>query len=157
MAIGIHSLALVTAIIIILGVTMSTPVSTGALFLVGTAQAQEETEKSGDLTAPEGNVPFGGDTVGTYTIGQDRYGLKGQVDMDESPTNGTSYEAWLVNNATGQDFSLGQLVDNALATTKQVQGNTDLGSFNLIEVTEESDINPTRNQSAIVGGAELEG
>jgi hypothetical protein len=79
------------------------------------------------------------------------------VDMDESPTNGTSYEAWLVNNATGQDFSLGQLVDNELATTKQVQGNTNLGSFNLIEVTEESDINPTRNQSAIVGGAELEG
>ena len=75
--------------------------------------------------------------------------------MDESPTNGTTYEAWLVNNASGQDFSLGQLVDNALATTKQVQGN--LGSFNLFEVTEESDNNPTRNQSAVVGGAELEG
>ena len=125
--------------------------------LLTSTSAQEEEEKSGDLTAPEGNVPFGGDNVGTYSIGPDRYGIRAQVDMDESPTSGTAYEAWLVNNSTGQDYSLGQLVDNELATTKQVQGNTNMSSFNLIEVTEDSDTNPTRNQSNIVAGAEIEG
>src|SRR5919198_374555 len=109
---GIHSLSLATGIIIILGVT---PVSAGTLFLVGAAQAQEETEMSGDLTAPEGNAPFGGDRVGTYTVGQERYGIRALVDMDEPPTNGTIYEAWLYNNNTGLDFSLGQLVDDQLA------------------------------------------
>ena len=53
--------------------------------------AQEEEEKSGDLTEAEDNVPFGGDNAGTFSIGPDRYGIRIQVDMSDTPTNGTVY------------------------------------------------------------------
>jgi hypothetical protein len=118
--------------------------------------AQEEEEKSGDLTAPEDNMPFGGDNEGTFSLGPDRYGLRAQVDMSESPTNGTVYVAWLVDNSTGDDIGLGQLVDDELAVTPQI---TNVSSYNLIEVTEESPdaIGDSRNESAVVAGAEIEG
>jgi hypothetical protein len=118
--------------------------------------AQEEEEKSGDLTEPEDNVPFGGDNAGTFSIGPDRYGLRVQVDMSDSPTNGTVYVAWLVDNSTGDDLAIGQLVDDELVSTQQI---TNSSLYNLIEVTEESPdaISTSRNQSAIVAGAEIEG
>jgi hypothetical protein len=117
--------------------------------------AQEETEKSGDLTEPEDGTPFGGEEVGTYSIGQDRYGLRIQVNMDESPNNGTLYIAWLVDNSTGDDLGIGQLVDDELAVTQQI---TNSSLYNFIEVTEESPytVNTSRNQSAVVAGAQLE-
>jgi hypothetical protein len=136
--------------LILLTVTSTTP-----NLHLGSAQAQEEVEKSGDLTVPEDDRPFGGDNAGTYTIGQDRYGLRIQVNMDVQPTNATIYEAWLVDNATGNTLSVGQLVDDELAVTQEI---TNSSSYNLIEVTEEpvNDSNPSRNQSAVVAGAELE-
>jgi hypothetical protein len=124
--------------------------------LVTSIFAQEEEEKSGDLTEAEDNVPFGGDNAGTFSIGPDRYGLRVQVDMSDSPTNGTVYVAWLVDNSTGDDVALGQLVDDELAATQQI---TNSSLYNLIEVTEESPdaVGTSRNQSAIVAGAEIEG
>jgi hypothetical protein len=97
-----------------------------------------------------------GDNAGTFSIGPDRYGLRVQVDMSDSPTNGTVYVAWLVDNSTGDDIAVGQLVDDELAATQQI---TNSSLYNLIELTEESPdaFGTTRNQSAIVAGAELEG
>jgi hypothetical protein len=142
------------SIIAIILLTMTVTTTTPNLH-IGSAQAQEEVEKSGDLTVPEDDRPFGGDNAGTYSIGQDRYGLRIQVDMDSQPTNGTVYEGWLVDNATGNTQSVGQLVDDELAVTQEI---TNSSSYNLIEVTEEpvNDSNPSRNQSAVVAGAELE-
>jgi hypothetical protein len=75
--------------------------------------------------------------------------------MDDSPTNGTLYVAWLVDNSTDNDIGIGQLVDDELAVTQQI---TNSSLYNLIEVTEESPdkVNTSRNQSAIVAGAEIE-
>ena len=136
-----------------IALTVSMPTMNGTQ-LVTTAFAQEETEESGDLTAPEGNATFGGDNTGTYTLGPDKYGLRIQVDMDESPTNGTVYVAWLVDNSTGDDLGIGQLVDDELAATQQI---TNSSLYNLIEVTEESpdNVGTSRNQSAVVAGAEI--
>ena len=74
--------------------------------------------------------------------------------MDITPTSGNAYQAWLVDNATGNDLALGELVDNALATTLQP---TDSSPYKLIVVTEEplNDPDPARNSSAIVAGAAL--
>ena len=74
--------------------------------------------------------------------------------MDDSPTNGTIYVAWLVDNSTGDDIGIGQLVDNELAATQQI---TNSSLYNLIEVTEESpdNVGTSRNQSAVVAGAEI--
>ena len=128
----------------------------GSSLLVPSTVAQEEEEKSGDITAAEDNAPFGGDNIGTFSLGPDRYGLRAQVDMSDEPTNGTVYVAWLVDNSTDKDVSIGQLVDDELATTSPI---TNSSLYNLIEVTEESPnaVGTDRNQSAIVGGAEIEG
>jgi hypothetical protein len=134
-------------------ITASLVLSLSALQITPTV-AQEEIESSGDLTGPENGLPYGGDSVGTYNIGQDRYGLRTQVDMDDPPNNGTIYVAWLVDNSTGDDIGIGQLVDDQLAATQQI---TNASLYNLIEVTEESpqNVGTSRNQSAVVAGAEL--
>lgn len=143
--------------IIITGVVLTVlmPTLNGNLVVPSTF-AQEEEEESGDLTEPEDSAPFGGDNAGTFSIGPDRYGLRVQVDMSDSPTNGTVYVAWLVDNSTGNDIAIGQLVDDELAATQQI---TNSSLYNLIEVTEESPdaVSTSRNQSAIVAGAEIEG
>jgi hypothetical protein len=148
-------LKLVAITITGIALTVVIPTMNGNPF-VTPSFAQEEEEKSGDLTEPEDNVPFGGDNAGTFSIGPDRYGLRVQVDMSDSPTNGTVYVAWLVDNSTGDDVPLGQLVDDELAATQQITNST---LYNLIEVTEESPdaVGTSRNQSAIVAGAEIEG
>lgn len=150
----INMLKLVAITIMAVALTVLTPIMNGTLLT--STLAQEEEESSGDLTEPEDNAPFGGDNAGTFSIGPDRYGLRVQVDMSDSPTNGTVYVAWLVDNSTGDDIGIGQLVDDELAATQEI---TNSSSYNLIEVTEEAAeaVGTSRNQSAIVAGAELEG
>ncbi len=147
-------LKLVATTITAIALSVFVPTMNGNL-PVTSASAQEEEEKSGDLTEAEDNAPFGGDNAGTFSIGPDRYGLRVQVDMSDSPTNGTVYVAWLVDNSTGDDIAIGQLVDDELAATQQI---TNSSLYNLIEVTEEPPdaVGDSRNQSAIVAGAELE-
>jgi hypothetical protein len=148
-------LMLIVIAITTVTLTVLTPTMNGTPLQITSILAQEETEASGDLTGPDDNMPFGGDNAGTYSIGQDRYGLRIQVNMDDSPTNGTLYVAWLVDNSTDNDIGIGQLVDDELAVTQQI---TNSSLYNLIEVTEESPdkVNTSRNQSAIVAGAEIE-
>lgn len=148
-------LMLIVIAITTVTLTVLTPTMNGTPLQITSTLAQEETEASGDLTGPDDNMPFGGDNAGTYSIGQDRYGLRIQVNMNDSPTNGTLYVAWLVDNSTGNDIGIGQLVDDELAVTQQI---TNSSLYNLIEVTEESPdkVNTSRNQSAVVAGAEIE-
>jgi hypothetical protein len=148
-------LMLIVIAITTVTLTVLTPTMNGTPLQITSILAQEETEASGDLTGPDDNMPFGGDNAGTYSIGQDRYGLRIQVNMDDSPTNGTLYVAWLVDNSTGNEIGIGQLVDDELAVTQQI---TNSSLYNLIEVTEESPdmVNTSRNQSAVVAGAEIE-
>lgn len=148
-------LMLIVIAITTVTLTVLTPTMNGTPLQITSILAQEETEASGDLTGPDDNMPFGGVNAGTYSIGQDRYGLRIQVNMDDSPTNGTLYVAWLVDNSTDNDIGIGQLVDDELAVTQQI---TNSSLYNLIEVTEESPdkVNTSRNQSAIVAGAEIE-
>lgn len=146
---------LIVIAITTVALTVLTSTMKGTPLQITSVLAQEETEKSGDLTGPNDNMPFGGDNAGTYSIGQDRYGLRIQVNMDDSPTNGTLYVAWLVDNSTGNDIGVGQLVDDELAVTQQI---TNSSLYNLIEVTEQSpdEVNTSRNQSAVIAGAEIE-
>jgi hypothetical protein len=147
-------LTLLVITIATVALTVLMPTMNVAPLLVTSTLAQEEEEESGDLTEPEDNAPFGGANAGTFSIGPDKYGLRVQVDMSDSPTNGTVYVAWLVDNSTGDDIGIGQLVDDELAATQQI---TNSSLYNLIEVTEESPdaVGTSRNQSAIVAGAEI--
>jgi hypothetical protein len=149
------SLVLIAICIATITLMVSTPTMTGIPYQTNPTLAQEETEKSGDLTEAEGNTPFGGENAGSYNIGQDRYGLRIQVDMDDTPANGTIYVAWLVDNTTRNDLGIGQLVDDELAVTQKI---TNSSLYNLIEVTEQSPdtVGSSRNQSTVVAGAELD-
>ena len=135
---------------------LATSLTVGTSLRMGTAEAQEQMESSGDLTVPEGDNPFGGDIFGTYSVGNDREGIRAQVNVNVSPPSGMSYQAWLVDSSTDTDLALGQLEDNGLATTLQP---TDTTSYDLIIVTEEpiDDPNPARNSSAVIAGAQLAG
>jgi hypothetical protein len=150
----INVLTLLVITIATVALTVLMPTMNVTPLLVTSTLAQEEEEESGDLTEPEDNAPFGGGNAGTFSIGPDKYGLRVQVDMSDSPTNGTVYVAWLVDNSTGDDIGIGQLVDDELAATQQI---TNSSLYNLIEVTEESPdaVGTSRNQSAIVAGAEI--
>jgi hypothetical protein len=149
------SLVLIAICIATITLMVSTPTMNGIPYQTNPTLAQEETEKSGDLTEAEGNTPFGGENAGSYNIGQDRYGLRIQVDMDDTPANGTIYVAWLVDNTTRNDLGIGQLVDDELAVTQKI---TNSSLYNLIEVTEQSPdtVGSSRNQSTVVAGAELD-
>ena len=149
------SLVLIAICIATITLMVSTPTMNGIPYQTNPTLAQEETEKSGDLTEPEGNTPFGGENAGSYNIGQDRYGLRIQVDMDDTPANGTIYVAWLVDDTTGNDLGIGQLIDDELAVTQKI---TNSSLYNLIEVTEQSPdtVGSSRNQSTVVAGAELD-
>jgi hypothetical protein len=149
------SLVLIAICIATITLMVSTPTMNGIPYQTNPTLAQEETEKSGDLTEPEGNTPFGGENAGSYNMGQDRYGLRIQVDMDDTPANGTIYVAWLVDNTTRNDLGIGQLVDDELAVTQKI---TNSSLYNLIEVTEQSPdtVGSSRNQSTVVAGAEID-
>ena len=63
----------------------------------------------GELTAPSGDKPFGGEPVGTYHI-QTRGGFTGiNVNLEYRASEGMVYEGWLVDVQTGEKLSTGTL------------------------------------------------
>ena len=61
----------------------------------------------GDLTAPDNGKPFGGDTVGMYSVHvTDKYSHI-YVELNNGPANGMVFEGWLVDVETGDKLSTG--------------------------------------------------
>ena len=115
-----------------------------------------------DLTAPSGDKPFGGDAVGSYTVGIYDAGIRGgqttiSVEFDRKATPGTVYEGWLVDADTEEKTSIGRFHEN---TQRQVQFYTVTVSstFNndLLVITEEPIIDTDPAPGRPVGGAVLE-
>ncbi len=96
----------------------------------------------GDLTAAQGDKPFGGEAVGNFYVHvQDTHTVI-YVDFDSKPTPGTVYEGWLVDVDSGEKTSFGKFQENRnrnFITTVDNQFNNDL-----IVITEEpvSDSDP---------------
>lgn len=65
----------------------------------------------GDLTAPAGDAPFGGENVGKYLLKANGNDIRIFTAFDSSPSDGMVYEGWLVDMATGYKLSLGQFDD----------------------------------------------
>jgi len=107
----------------------------------------------GDLTAPSGDKPFGGETVGSYYshVSGDFTSIYVQVNIQASPD--TVFEGWLVDADTGEKTSFGIFQDyrgNKLLASFENQFNNDL-----IVITEEprKDSDPAPNTP--IGGAVL--
>ena len=107
----------------------------------------------GDLTAPQGDKPFGGKTVGNfYAHVQDSQTVI-YVDFDRMPSEGTVYEGWLVDVDSGEKTSFGTFQENRnrnFITSVDTQLNNDL-----IVITEEPRIDSDPAPATPVGGAVL--
>ena len=108
----------------------------------------------GDLTAPVGDAPFGGKTVGTYSIlvdGSDHINVTTHI---KNISSGMVLEGWLVDMDTGYKLSLGKSHDNGKLSFSQQMVNPWI--YDAIVMTEEpiGDSNPAPNVP--VGGILLE-
>ncbi len=120
------------------------------------AEARVELPKAilqGDLTAPQGDKPFGAEAVGNfYAHVQDTHTVI-YVDFNGQPSEGMVFEGWLVDVDSGEKTSFGTFQEHrnrAFITTIDNQFNNDL-----IVITEEPilDSDPAPNKP--VGGAVL--
>ena len=108
----------------------------------------------GDLTAPAGEAPFGGEDTGKYLIRVNEQKVSILTDFDANPSSGMVYEGWLVDMATGYKLSLGQ----ADATNHLFFSQTIVNPwiYDVLVITEEpiGDSDPAPNKP--VGGVLLE-
>lgn len=96
----------VVAVAALLGLALLAPLT------VADDDGDEEFE--GNLTAPAGGNPFGGDVVGSFEIEWDGNELEIEAELDISPMSDYVFEGWLVDPGTDYKLSLGQLEDGEL-------------------------------------------
>ena len=106
----------------------------------------------GDLTASSGDNPFGGDSIGryyTHVLG-DRTTI--YVEFDYPASEGTVYEAWLVDVDTGVKTSFGKTPteEDSILASLENQFNNDL-----IVITEEPLLDTDPAPHTQVSGAVL--
>jgi len=108
----------------------------------------------GDLTAPSGDAPFGGEDVGKSLVKVNENDIRALLVFDWSPSEGMVYEGWLVDMATGYKLSLGVFDDRNHLHFSQTIVNPWI--YDVLVVTEEpiGDTDPSPNKP--VGGKLLQ-
>ena len=108
----------------------------------------------GELTAPSGDAPFGGDTVGTFSIFVDGSDHVNVTTYIKNTSSGMIQEGWLVDMDSGYKLSLGKSHVNGKLSFSQQMVNPWI--YDAIVITEEpiGDSNPAPNVP--VGGVLLE-
>lgn len=117
-----------------------------------TAIADDKTRITGELTAPSGGNPFGGETIGTFKIKTDGHATRISADVEIEPAEGMVLEGWLVDAGTGYKLSLGQLRGDSLNLR---QNMVNPFTYNMVVITEEPVGDTDPNPAAPVGGSLL--
>lgn len=107
---------------------------------------------SGDLTAPSGGNPFGGEKIGTFEIKTKGYAARISADVEIKPSDGMVFEGWLVDAGTGYKLSLGQLRDDSLHFRQNMVNSF---TYNMLVITEEPAGDTDPNPATPVAGAGL--
>jgi len=81
----------------------------GVLAVAALLPAAEARAFRGELTAPSGSAPFGGDVVGAYRISVRGSQVTISAWLEMEPPAGYVFEGWLVDMQTGYKLSLGAL------------------------------------------------
>jgi hypothetical protein len=143
---------------IFLGTLILGLVSVGGLFsatpLSFQTQIAEAQQMSGDITAPSGGNPFGGERMGTISVDSDGNETDIVADFNDSPGEGQAFEGWLVDaGGSGYKLSLGQFSNGTLNFTQNMINPYTYKNF---EVTEEpaDDLDP--NAASSIAGFELD-
>jgi hypothetical protein len=117
-------------------------------------QVAEAQQLSGDITAPSGGNPFGGEKMGTVNVDSDGNETNIVADFNESPGEGKAFEGWLVDaGGSGYKLSLGQFSNGTLNFTQNMINPYTYKNF---EVTEEPDNDPDPNAASSIAGFELD-
>jgi hypothetical protein len=118
-----------------------------------TNQMADAQEMSGDITAPAGGNPFGGENMGTITIDSSGRRTNVSADLNSAPNEGNVFEGWLVDEVSGYKLSLGQFRNGTLDFSQYMVNPYTYNSF---EVTEEpaEDVDP--NAADSIAGFELQ-
>ncbi len=115
-------------------------------------EADDKTRIRGELTAPSGGNPFGGDAIGTFKIKTDGHATRISAQVEIEPADGMVLEGWLVDAATDYKLSLGQLRGDSLNFR---QNMVNPFTYNVIVITEEPVGDTDPNPATPVGGALL--
>ena len=109
---------------------------------------------NGSLTAPEGDAPFGGDTVGTYSIYVNNSDQVNVTTTIKNTSSGMVQEGWLVDMDSGYKLSLGKADSHGKLMFSQSMVNPWI--YDVLVITEEpiGDSDPAPNVP--VGGVLLE-
>ncbi len=113
----------------------------------------KDNSMNGELTAPSGDAPFGGNIVGTFSISVDDGDHVIVTTYIENTSSGMIQEGWLVDMDSGYKLSLGKSHDNGNLLFSQHMVNPWI--YDAIVITEEpiGDSNPEPNVP--VGGVLL--
>jgi hypothetical protein len=116
----------------------------------------EAQQMSGDITAPSGGNPFGGEKMGTISVDSDGNETSIVADFNESPGEGNAFEGWLVDagpEGSGYKLSLGQFSNGTLNFNQSMINPYTYKNF---EVTEEPNDDLDPNAASSIGGFELD-
>ena len=125
------------------------------------AEARTEIEYvlSGDLTAPSGDKPFGGEDVGSYHIlGLDSTdSIAITFSLEKRPSEGMVYEGWLIDVETGEKLSTGIFKGKIHERTQFgfFGGIDEQFHYDIFVITEEPIIDTDPNPNKPVAGVPL--
>jgi hypothetical protein len=117
-----------------------------------TNQLANAQQMSGDITAPAGDNPFGGQKMGTIIVDSSGRRTNVSADINAAPNEGTVLEGWLVDEGSGYKLSLGQFRNGTLDSSQYMVNPY---TYNNFEVTEEPGEDPDPNAADSIAGFEL--
>jgi hypothetical protein len=145
---------------IFIGCLLLSLVSFGGLSSAGPysirSQVAEAQQLSGDITAPSGGNPFGGEKLGTVSVDSDGNQTNIVADLNESPGEGKAFEGWLVDagpEGSGYKLSLGEFSNGTLNFNQSMINPYTYKNF---EVTEEPNDDLDPNAADSIAGFELD-
>jgi len=99
----------------------------------------------GDLTAPSNDKPFGGDTIGTYSVHVTDDYTYITAELTNGPSRAMVYEGWLVDVETGEKLSTGLFDDGRYDNRAFFFLNDAEFHYDVFVITEEpvKDLDPT--------------
>ena len=114
----------------------------------------KDSSMNGNLTAPSGDAPFGGKTVGTFSISVDGSDHVTVITHIKSTSLGMVQEGWLVDIGSGYKLSLGKSHDDGKLSFSQQMVNPWI--YDVIVITKEPVGNSNPAPNVPVGGILLE-
>jgi hypothetical protein len=139
---------------VLTSLAVAATISATTQLLLQEANAQgKPTLMQGQLTAASNGKPFGGQTIGSYSVTPSGQKLDITIRLDKSPASGNVFEAWLVDTKANYSLSLGQIGADGTLSFSQTMVNPYV--YNQIIITQEPANSSNPKPSQPIGGSAL--